>query len=45
MDQETTKKTDGVEKKPYVEPELKRAEKLADIAEGEAPIVSGTVVV
>jgi len=41
MRKEMIDNADAVEKQEYVEPGLKRAEKLADIIEGEAPIVSG----
>jgi len=32
------------EKKPYVEPKLDKAQKLEDVTEGQAPVVTGAVV-
>jgi hypothetical protein len=33
----------GVEKKAYVEPTLEKAQKLQDVTEGGAPLVTGAV--
>ena len=43
MDEQATKNTDTLHKKSYVEPEIKRGEKLTDVTEGAAPVVSGAV--
>lgn len=43
MDKHTDKASEQVEKKVYTEPQLEKAQKLQDVTQGEAVIVTGAV--
>jgi hypothetical protein len=45
LEKEGNRMSEPMEKKVYVEPTLERQEKLENITEGGAPVVTGAVVV